>query len=182
MKRYFSIDCEFSGLNHRKNCLLSVGIIEIENKNGKYYPIYDRKFYIELKPDGEINKESMKINGLNIDNLMKYGVSKNNFIREVNKYLDLNKNDTAIFIGYCVVLDKIFIDQIYQDLELENPFNYEVIDISSLAIGKLNLEWGYSEEELLNILGLENTDSKHHALYDAILQAQEFCEIMNFNK
>lgn len=182
MIRYFSVDEEFSGLNHRKNCLLSIGMIEVEKKDGKFVPNYSRKFYIELKPEGQIDSEAMEINGLNIENLQIYGVRKENAIREIKKYLNLKSNDTAVFIAYCGVLDKIFFDQIFQDCLQESPFHYEIIEIGSLAIGKLGLEWGFSELELLNILGLDelNEKQKHNALNDAILQAKEFCNIMNY--
>lgn len=179
MVRYFSVDEEFSGLDHRKNDLLSIGMIEVQKNNGKFSPMYNRKLYLELKPEKEYDEESMKINGLNLDNLRAYGISKSNFVREINKYLDLKKGDKAVFIAYCGVLDKIYFDQIFQDENENNPFDYETIEISSLAIGKLNFEWGFTEKELLDKLGIPDTDNKHNALDDAILQALEFCGIMN---
>lgn len=180
MIRYFSVDEEFSGLDHRKNDLLSIGMIEVEKKGSKFCPMYNRKLYLELKPEKEANAESMKINKLNLDNLKKYGINKENFIREVKKFLNLKENDKAVFIAYCGVLDKIFFDQIYQDLNCENPFDYEIIEISSLAIGKLGFEWGFTEKDLLKKLGIPDTKNKHNALDDAVLQALEFCGIMNY--
>jgi oligoribonuclease (3'-5' exoribonuclease) len=182
MKKYFSVDCEFSGLNHRKNCLLSIGIVEIIKEDGLFKPLHNKKLYLELKPTGDIDPESMKINKLNIQHLSKYGINKDNAIREIKKFLNLNKDDTAIFIGYCNVLDKIFIDQLFQDCNKKSPFHYETIEISSLAIGKLGLEWGFTEEELLNKLNLSDLPSnkKHKADEDAFLQAKEFCKIMNY--
>ena len=106
-------------------------------------------------------------------------MNKENAVRELNKYLDLADDDKAVFVGYCIVLDKIFLDQLYQDLNMNSPFDYEVIDISSLAIGRLGLSWGYTEQELLQRLNLKDTDDKHNALSDAILQAKEFCGIMS---
>jgi hypothetical protein len=139
---------------------------------------------LEKQPEGEVNKESMEINGLDIDNLKKYGVTKENAIREIKKYLDLGPDDDAVFIAYCGVLDKIFFDQIYQDCNANNPFNYEIIEIGSLAMGKLGFEYGFTEKDLLKKIGIEelSEDEKHNALNDAMLQAIEFCEIMNFKK
>ena len=184
MNRFFSVDEEFGGLNHRKNPLLSIGMIEVKIKDGKYVPDYNRKFYIELKPEGEIDPESMKINKLNLTNLDLFGSNKLNAVREIRKYLDLGLNDTAIFIAYCGVLDKIFIDQLFQDVDQESPFHYEIIEISSLAIGKLGFEWGFLEEDLLKKLNIQklDDDKKHNALCDAELQALEFCSIMNYKK
>lgn len=182
MIRYFSMDAEFSGLDHRKNCLLSIGIIEVVKKNNKYIPLLDRKLYLELKPEGSIDPEAMKVNKLNIDNLKEFGINKKNACREIIKFLNLSKNDNACLITYCGVLDKIFLDQLFQDCNYDtSPFNYELLEISSLAIGKLNLEWGFSEKDLLSLLNIKelNNNEKHNALQDAILQANEFCGIMN---
>ena len=183
MERYYSVDCEFSGLDHRENALLSIGIVEVEEKDSIWVPMYDRQFYIELKPYGLINEESMKINKLDVDNLEEYGSTKENAIKEMNKYLDLKENDVAVFIGYCGVLDKIFIDQMYQDKKHDtSPFNYEIIEISSLAMGKFGFKWGFNEKDLLKKLDLPELteEEKHNALNDAILQALEFCGIMNY--
>lgn len=178
--RYFSVDEEFSGLDHRKNCLLSIGMIEVEKRNNKYYPMHNRKLYLELKPEGEADKDAMAINGLNLENLKNYGVNKTNAIREIKKYLKLGPDDQAVFITYCGVLDKIFFDQIFQDEKQDNPFNYEIIEISSLTIDKLGFKWGFTEQELLEKLSTPDTDNKHNALDDAVLQALEFCDIMNY--
>jgi DNA polymerase III epsilon subunit-like protein len=180
--RYFSVDEEFSGLDHRKNCLLSIGIVEVTEKDGAFFPDLTRKMYVELKPTGDICEQAMKINGLNVDNLTEFGVNKDNAVREINKFLNLSKDDTAVFIAYCGVLDKIFFDQLIQDVEADNPFHYEIMEISSLAIGKLGFSWGFSEKQLLDKLGIEQLtkEEKHNALNDAILQAKEFCGIMNW--
>lgn len=180
--RYFSVDGEFSGLDHRKNSLLSIGIIEIKKDNGIFSLDYSSKFYLELKPSGEINEESMKINKLNLSSLEEFGVNSENAVREINKYLNLKSNDEAVFIAYCGVLDKIFIDQLYQDNYFKSScFNYEIIEISSLAIGKLGLDWGFSEKELLTRLKLDDLieEEKHNALCDSILQAKIFCNLLN---
>jgi hypothetical protein len=159
-------------------------MIEIDYKNHLYIPNYSRTFYLELQPTGEINEDSMIINGLNVNYLKEYGVNRTIAIREIKKYMRLNLNDTAVFIAYCGVLDKIFFDQLFQDEGLESPFHYEIIELSSLAIGKLDLAWGFTEKELLTKLQIDDLtqEQKHNALQDTILQAKEFCGIMNYRR
>jgi ribonuclease T len=182
MNRYFSFDEEFSGLKDRKNCLVSIGAVEVIEKDGVFQIDNSRQLYIELKPTGDIDPESMKINGLDVENLKVYGVSKAAAIKDIKKFLNLQPGDTAVFVAYCGVLDKIYIDHMYEDELTENPFHYEIIELSSLAIGKLGFEWGFSEKDLLEKLNIQELDEskKHNALQDAILQAKEFCGIMNF--
>jgi hypothetical protein len=105
-------------------------------------------------------------------------------VKQVRKYLDLKQGDTAIFIGYCNTLDKIYTDQLFLLAGTENPFHYETIEISSLAIGKLDLEWGFNESDLENAINLKpmSDDKKHDALEDAIHQAEEFCGLMNIKE
>lgn len=182
MNRYFSIDCEFSGLNHLKHDLVSIGFIEVIEEDGKFKLDRSRTCYLELKPlHKEFDPQSMEINGLNFANLYRYGSEPKEACRQIIKYLDLNDGDNAIFIGYCNTLDKIYTDQLFLAAEVENPFHYETIEISSLAMGKLNLKWGFSESELEEKLGLNpmNNNLKHNALEDAIHQAEEFCMLMN---
>ena len=141
--RFFSIDCEFSGLDHTKYDLISVGIVEIQNNLIRR----DRSFYIEIKPQHRsFDGESMKINGLNFDNLYRFGTEPIKACQEITKFLDLKAGEIAIFIGYCLVLDKIYLDQLFYLANQESPFYYETIEISSLAIGKLDLPYGFTEE------------------------------------
>jgi len=182
LKRYFSVDCEFSGLNPFKYDLISIGIVEIKNINNKYVIDYNNKFYIELKPQHYIfEKEAMKINKLNFNNLIKYGSEPKEVIRQIEHFLNIQKNDILIFIGYCNVLDKIQVDKLYLNENVKIPFNYETIEISSLAMGKLNLEWGFSESDLEKLLKLKpmSKDKKHNSEEDALHQAEEFCLLMN---
>jgi hypothetical protein len=140
---------------------------------------------LELKPlHDQFEPDAMKINGLSFANLYRYGSGPKEACKQILKYLDLNDNDDAIFIGYCNTLDKIYTDQLFLNANVDNPFNYETIEISSLAMGKLDLEWGFTEKELENKLNMQAMDDtkKHNALEDAIHQAEEFCNLMNYKK
>lgn len=182
MIRYFSVDCEFTGLNHTKYDLASVGMVEVIKEGGEFKVDNERVFYIELKPlHSEFDPEAMKVNGLSFPNLYKFGSEPKEACRQLLKYLDLRQGDTAVFIGYCNTLDKIYVDQLFLNAEVDNPFHYETIEISSLALGVLDLEWGYSEADLEHKLCINpmETKKKHNALEDALHQANQFCRLMN---
>lgn len=181
MVRYFCVDEKFSGLNYMEHCILSIGIIEVIHKDNTYYPDYSRRLYLELKPSGDIDPLSMKIYGSNIDNLTEYGINKENAVREINKYLDLMPNDIAIFISYSGILDKVFLDKLFYDCNQKSPFHHAIIEISSLAIGKLNLEWGFTEIQLLKKIGLQDLNKTNKdGINKVIIHAKEFCSIMNY--
>lgn len=175
--RYFSVDCEFSGLNNLLYDLISIGIVEVENNKIRN----DRRFYLEIKPiHRRFDGQAMKVNGLNFDNLYRFGCEPIKACKEIVKFLDLKEDEVAVMIGYCGVLDKVFIDQLFYNADMESPFHYEIIEISSLAIGKLGMEYGFSESDLEKKLLMKPMDNKHkhNALNDAVHQAEEYVRIM----
>lgn len=181
MVRHFCIDTKLSGLDYRRHCILSIGIIEIMYKENIYYPNHSRKLYLELKPQNTIDLLTINMHGLNINNLIEYGINTVNAVREINKYLDLHINDTAIFISYSTV-DKIFFDQLFYDCNHISPFDHNAININSLAIGKFHFDWDFTETQLLKILGLYDFNIINNNKNNTILRAKEFCGIMNFDK
>ena len=86
----------------------------------------------------------------------------------------------AVFVAYCGGLDWGFTAKAFAHAAVENPFHYEFVEISSLAMGKLGLPWGFSESDLEKALGIEplNPDAKHNALEDARHQMREFQALM----
>ena len=185
MIRYFSVDCEFTGLDHTRYDLASIGIVEIVKYGEEFKVDNNREFYLELKPlHNEFDAESMKVNGLSFPNLYKFGSEPKEACRQILKYLDLREGDVAVFVGYCNTLDKIYTDQLFLNAKVDNPFHYETIEISSLALGILDVEWGFTESELEQKLALKamRSDMKHNALQDAIHQANQFCRLMSKRK
>ena len=110
MNRFFSVDGEFSGLDHTKYDLVSIGIVEvIVDDSGMYKPSYNRRFYLELKPlHDHYDIESMNINGLNFANLYRYGSEPKEACRQIIKYLDLEG-------GYFLMVNVLI-----KDISLEN--------------------------------------------------------------
>lgn len=86
----------------------------------------------------------------------------------------------AVFVAYCGGLDWGFMSRAFAHCGVENPFHYEFVEISSLAMGKLGLPWSFPESELEKALGLSSMPDgiKHNALEDARHQLREFQALM----
>lgn len=90
MIRYFCFKYEFIGDN-----LIKLGIMEMISKNNLYIPACNRKLYLELKPE---NIDGLPQNKY-IENLIQYGISKQNTIRELKKFLKIDVNDINVFVS-----------------------------------------------------------------------------------
>lgn len=107
----------------------------------------------------------------------RYNVAFEQTIPEPDK---LEKRHPAVMVTYCGGYDFALLDKLFSQCGITNPFHYEMVDISSLAAGVLNLDWGYSEAQLLEQLGMEPNPNKHDALADAQFQLEIFEQLQAF--
>jgi hypothetical protein len=88
----------------------------------------------------------------------------------------------AVFVAYCGTYDWAFTDKLFNLCGLTNPFHYEMLDISSFALGVLKLPWGFEEKEMLEILEMEPNPNKHNAMADAEFQLEIFNRLRNYQE
>lgn len=169
--KYISIDGEFSGLDHTKYELISIGMCDCSD--------LDDNFYIEIQPTKPMDPEATKIHKLSEQYLKENGKNRKTAAHLIHRWLSRRKTDQLIFVGYPVVLDWIFLDQLFKEFGLENPFYYEQIDIHTMGLCLLNLEPGFGHELLRTKLKLGEMKNKHNALADAKHQAEEFVALAN---
>ena len=89
----------------------------------------------------------------------------------------------AVFVGHNAVFDWSYISYYYERYYLRNPFGYKAIELKSLAMGRLGIDWFETSKERLQDLlpGIppEDTSLVHRADYDAHYQAQILCALLN---
>lgn len=89
----------------------------------------------------------------------------------------------AVMVTYCGGYDFGFITRFFNLAGLKNPFHYEMVDISPLALGLLpELQWGFEAAELEQLLEMEPNESAHDALADAKHQAEMFRRLMKMRQ
>jgi len=167
---YVCLDCETSGLNPKKDEILSIGAVHIkENK------ILMRKtFNIFLKPSKNINPESIKIHHIRpID--LKNGINPQDAIYQLLEFIG-----SRPIVGYYIKFDVAIISKYTKEfigIKLPN----ETIEVSSLYYKIRKRSTGYEFIDLRFDTILKNLDiptlGKHDALNDAIMTSMMFLKL-----
>ena len=167
---YVCLDCETSGLNPKKDEILSIGAVHIkENK------ILMRKtFNIFLKPSKNINPESIKIHHIRpID--LENGINPQEVIYQLLEFIG-----SRPIVGYYIKFDVAIISRYTKEfigIKLPN----ETIEVSSIyyKIRKRSTHYEFIDLRFDTIL--KNLDipslGKHDALNDAIMTAMMFLKL-----
>lgn len=167
---YVCLDCETSGLNPKKDEILSIAAVHIkENK------ILMRKtFNIFLKPSKNINPESIKIHHIRpID--LKNGINPQDAIYQLLEFIG-----SRPIVGYYIKFDVAIISKYTKEfigIKLPN----ETIEVSSLYYKIRKRSTGYEFIDLRFDTILKNLDiptlGKHDALNDAIMTSMMFLKL-----
>lgn len=167
---YVCLDCETSGLNPKKDEILSIGAVHIkENK------ILMRKtFNIFLKPSKNINPESIKIHHIRpID--LENGINPQEGIYQLLEFIG-----SRPIVGYYIKFDVAIISRYTKEflgIKLPN----ETIEVSSMyyKIRKKSTDYEFIDLRFDTILKNLNIPSlgKHDALNDAIMTSMMFLKL-----
>lgn len=172
---YVSLDCETTGLNPKKDEILSIGAVLIKDNK-----ILMRKtFNIYVKPSKNINPESIKIHHLRQTDLQN-AQEPEDAIFEL-----LNFIGSRPIIGYYIEFDMAMISKYTKNIigiKLPN----ESIEVSGMYydLRKSNENYGFIDlkfDTIMKFLDLP-TLGKHDALNDAIMTAMMFIKLKELLK
>lgn len=167
---YVCLDCETSGLNPKKDEILSIGAVHIkENK------ILMRKtFNIFLKPSKNINPESIKIHHIRPIDL------ENGIIPQDGIYQLLEFIGSRPIVGYYIKFDVAIISKYTKEFIGINLPN-KTIEVSSMyyKIRKKTTHYEFIDLRFDTILKNLNIPAlgKHDALNDAIMTSMMFLKL-----
>lgn len=167
---YISLDCETTGLNPRRDEILSIGAVLIRDNK----ILMRNTFNIFLKPTKSINAESIKIHHIRPIDL------ENGMDPEEAIYKLLDFIGSRPIVGYYIKFDVSIISKYtkkYIGIKLPN----KMIEVSSLYYATRKKSNGYEFIDLkfdtimktLNIPAL----GKHDALNDAIMTSMIFLKL-----
>ena len=166
---YISVDVETSGPSPGTYSLLSIGACDVYNPQNT--------FYIEMKP---INKnkiiEALKISGLDWDYLQNEGLSPTEAMSRFTEWLSetCQGNQSPIFVAFNAPFDWMFIQYYFQRFLGYNPFGYSALDIKAYYMGLHGVPWTETSMKHVSKRYLDNRKLEHHALRDALDQAEIF--------
>lgn len=167
---YVCLDCETSGLNPKKDEILSIGAVII--KDNKI--LMRETFNIFVKPSKEINPESIKIHHIRLIDL-ENGLDSKEAIYKLLEFIG-----SRIIVGYYIQFDIAIISKYTKEfigIKLPN----KSIEVSSLyyETRKKSNHYGLVDLKFDTILRNLNIPilGKHDALNDAIMTAMIFLKL-----
>jgi DNA polymerase III epsilon subunit-like protein len=170
---YISIDVETSGPVPSQYAMLSIGACTLGDPR--------QEFYVELKPDKEkYLSESLAISSLSMEKLSVDGVDPKIAMHSFADWLKgvVPSGQMPIFVAFNAPFDWMFVNEYFINYLGQNPFGHAALDIKSYFMGQEGVLW--SQTGMWNIGGryLKKKKLTHHALQDAIDQAEIFKKML----
>ena len=168
---YVCLDCETSGLNSKKDEILSIGAVHIKDNK-----ILMRKtFNIFLKPSKNINVESIKIHHIRPVDL-ENGIDAQEAIYQLLDFIG-----SRPIVGYYIKFDVAIISRYTKEfigIKLPN----KTIEVSSMYYKTIRKRSDYQFVDLRFDTILKKLDipilGKHDALNDALMTAMIFLKLV----
>ena len=170
---YISIDVETSGPIPSLYSLLSIGACTLCEPRAT--------FYIELQPVNENRiPEAMEIGGLSWSKLKEAGLPPQEAMKQFAAWVTevTPEGSQPIFLAFNAPFDWMFIADYFHRYLGFNPFGHKALDIKAYYMGKHGVPWAETSMRFVSHRYLNNQNLSHHALQDAIDQAEIFCKML----
>jgi DNA polymerase III epsilon subunit-like protein len=171
---YIVVDVEASGPDSCEYAMLSFGACTL------YDP--QETLYIELKPDShEFIPEAIEVSGLSLEKLDESGMSPQEAMQTFADWLDrINKNQKApVFTAFNAPFDWMFVNTYFYRYLGYNPFGYKALDIKACYMGLHKTRFDQTSHKDLCEYYKIGLDLTHHALEDALNEAEIFKAILD---
>ena len=169
---YIVLDTETTGLNPKKDEILSIGAVRI--KNNKI--LTSQSFEIFIKPSNKISAKSITIHQIR-DHDLKDAVDINEALEELLYFIS-----NLPIVGYYISFD-INILNTYLKRYIGSTLHNEKIELSSMYYKRYKKHSAHEFVDLKFDTIIEKLDipklSKHDALNDAIMSAMMFLKLKN---
>ncbi len=166
---YISVDVETAGPNPGSYSLLSIGACLVDEPQNN--------FYIELQPvHDNATEEALRISKLDLAMLKESGIppkeAMTRFATWVSRVTPPGYH--PVFVAFNAPFDWMFINDYFDRYLGYNPFGHKALDIKAFYMGLTGAAWSETGMTLVSNRYLSNRALTHHALQDAIDQAEIF--------
>jgi len=171
---YIVVDIETSGPNPGRYDLLSIGACTIADPR--------ETFYIELIPKSEhYEDEAMGIHCLSFEHLLKNGTEPKEAIEKFAEWVELvtPEGHTPVFSAFNAPFDWMFMTEYFYKYLGHNPFGHKALDIKALFMGLHPINWLNTSHNYISTFYQGNNELSHHALEDAIEEADLLAKLLN---
>ena len=187
MEVYFSADVETDGPIPGPYSMLSFAIVLAGYYDGEEFirpSNYNTSFYRELKPISEsFQEEALQVNGLDRDDLIINGADPSLVMEDAYSWvLNVSKVASPVFVAYPLSFDWSWLYwYFYKFSEKGSPFGYsQCYDIKTAVAVKSGMMISEASRSRLPNYLLPNRPHTHHALDDAIEQAEIFANVFEW--
>lgn len=181
------IDVETAGFNAQTDALLEIAAITVTmDESGQLIPDQKCHFHIQPFEGANINPDSLKFNGIDIDNPLRGAISENIAISELFKMVrQAQKKEEcqrSIIVAHNAAFDQSFLMAAAERTKAKrNPFHpFGMFDTATLS------GFMFGQTVLVKACQAANIpfDHKqaHSALYDTERTAELFCYMVNHLK
>jgi DNA polymerase III epsilon subunit-like protein len=166
---YISVDIETAGPNPAQYSLLTIGACTLKEPRST--------FYVEVQPVNEkMTPEAFAIHRLDLKRLAERGHSPAD---SMNLFDDWIKKETPedsrpVFVAFNAPFDWMFVNDYFHRFLGRNPFGHTALDIKAFYMGLTGQPWSHTSMKYIAPRYLNNREITHHALRDAIDQADIF--------
>ena len=170
---YVSVDVETSGPVPGQYSLLSIGACTIFEPRSS--------FYVELQPiNANFTEEAMSIHRLSLEQLSARGedpaLALTRFANWLGEQAPIGQH--PIFVAFNAGFDWMFLSYYFFHYLGYNPFGHAALDIKAYYMGKFNVAWAETSMRYVSPRFLGDQPLTHHALRDAIDQANIFLQLL----
>jgi DNA polymerase III epsilon subunit-like protein len=170
---YISVDVETAGPVSSTYSLLSIGACTLFEPRAT--------FYIELQPVNENRiPQAMEIGGLGWDQLKERGIPPREAMEQFATWVAkvTPQGSQPIFLAFNAPFDWMFVANYFHRYLGSNPFGYKALDIKAYYMGRHGVPWAETGMRFVSPRYLNNQNLTHHALQDAIDQAEIFSKLL----
>jgi hypothetical protein len=184
---YFSADVETDGPIPGPFSILSFGLVYAGTFDGQHFTRpqnYDKTFYRELKPISvDFQPEALRVNGLDRDRLLREGENPKSAMTDASNWIrGLSGTAKPVLVAYPLSFDWAWLYWYFIRFSAEgSPFNHSLcFDIKTAFAVKAGIPIAEAgKSKLLPSLRPRGRHT-HHALEDAIEQAEIFANIFQW--
>jgi hypothetical protein len=183
---YFSADVETDGPIPGPYSILSFGLVYAGVFDGSRFTqpeTYAQTFYRELKPiSEEYQSDALRVNGLDRNRLLKEGASPDSAMAEARRWIEgIAGEAQPVLVAYPLSFDWSWLYWYFVRFTGASPFNHSLcFDIKTAFAVKAGIPIAEAGKSKLLPSLRPRGKHTHHALEDAIEQAEIFANVFQW--
>jgi ribonuclease T len=167
LEPFISVDVETAGPNPSQYSMLSIGACLVCDPQ--------RTFYVELQPvNDNFTPQALAISGLSLEELAERGLPPAEAMARFEAWVlaGVPSDQQPVFVAFNAPFDWMFVCDYFHRFLGRNPFGHAALDLKALYMGQAGVPWPETSMRYVAARYLGDRQLTHHALRDALDQAE----------